>query len=416
MSAVLRRPSWEPPVADPAFLDDPYPTYHAMRAAGPVLWSEQFYGGAWLLTRHADVERVLRDPRFAAQRTAGWAAGGDLRAFQPLFSRAMLFLDGADHQRVRRVLQAGFRPEALQRLQPHIEQWVREALDGVRPADGFDFMHTLARPLPVSVITRLMGVEAAQAACFVQWSDDLAAFMGALQPTHEQARRATASLLALARYFEGVIAQRGASPGDDLVGRLLQAQARGELEAGAELLSQCAMLLFAGHETTRHVLGNGLHALMQHPEQWERLRREPELMGPAVREMLRYDSPVQYTGRRLTVDLEMHGLPLRRGDIVVPLIGAANRDPARFARPDDFEVARQDGHGLSFGAGPHVCIGAALTMMEAQAVFRQLTARTPRLAWVAEASRRTGNPLYRGFAALHVRQRAAVSPAAWPAA
>ncbi|MGH8645092.1 MAG: cytochrome P450 [Gammaproteobacteria bacterium] len=410
MSAVLKLPlaALDYPIVDTAFLGNPYPTYHALRDAGPIHWSEEFFGGAWLLTRHADVEMVLRDPRFSAQRTGGWvkdreAARGELDGFQRLFARALLFLDAPDHSRIRKVLNAGFRPDVLQRLVPHIEQVVAELLDQVEPTAGFDFMQAIARPLPVRVIATLMGIETAEHDNFMAWSDDLAAFIGAPQPTREQARRAQVSLLAMSRYFEALLPLRRGAPGDDLVSRLVQAEAAGEIQGGAELLAQCAMLLFAGHETTRNLLGNGLQALLSHPVQWQRLQQAPELLPGAVRELLRYDSPVQYTGRRVATDLKLQGQWLRRGDLVVPLIGAANRDPARYAQPDELDIARRDGSSLSFGSGPHVCIGAALTRMEAEIVFSHMLRRWPELRLVDSTPQWSGNPVYRGLVALPVQ-------------
>lgn len=396
------------PIVDAGFLEDPYPTYRALRDAGPIHWSDEFFGGAWLLTRHADVEMVLRDERFSAQRTGGWVtrsaqARGEFGGFQRLFARAMLFLDAPDHQRLRRVLNAGFRPAVLQQLAPHIERMVVELLDAVDAQRGFDVMQSLARPLPARVIAMLMGVDAADSAEFMPWSDDLAAFIGEPQPTHDQARRAQTSLLAMSRWFEALLSRRRRCPSDDLVSLLLQAEAAGEIQAGPELLVQCAMLLFAGHETTRNLLGNGLLALLAHPTQWQRLQQEPALLPGAIRELLRYDSPVQYTGRRVAADMTLHGQVLRRGDLVIALIGAGNRDPARYERPDELDVARRGSSLLSFGAGPHVCIGAALTLMEADSVFRQVLQRWPKLALVDAAPQWSGNPVYRGLSVLRVR-------------
>jgi cytochrome P450 len=176
------------PLVDASFLRNPYPAYQALREAGPLHWSEEFFGGAWLLTRHVDVEMVLRDPRFSAQRTGGWVMGVDgpsgnarreLGGFQRLFARAMLFLDAPDHQRVRQVLNAGFRPVTLQALAPHIEQMVGARLDAVHAAQGFDFMHALARPLPAQVIATLMGVDSTDQAQFIAWSENLAAWRSA---------------------------------------------------------------------------------------------------------------------------------------------------------------------------------------------------------------------------------------------
>lgn len=393
---------------DEAFRADPYPTYHAWREAGPIHWSDAFFGGAWLLTRYADVETMLRDPRFSARRTGGWVGGagasarGELKGFQSLFARAMLFLDAPDHARLRRVMQAGFRPQALQALQPDILAMVDEALEGVDAGAGFDFMQQVARPLPARVIARVMGLDrdAPQA---IAWSEDLASFIGAPCPTLEQGRRAQASLLQMSRYFETCLADGAVQPGG-LAANLAQAARDGTITDGPELLAQCAMLLFAGHETTRNLLGNGLYHLLSTPGLWAELGQRPDRLPAAVRELLRFDSPVQYTGRRAACDMQLHGQPVRRGDLVLGFIGAANRDPRRYAQPDVLDVERASTASLSFGSGPHVCIGAALTLMEAEAVFARLLQRWPDLRLADPLPRWSGNPVYRGLTALHVVQ------------
>ncbi|MEO8120566.1 MAG: cytochrome P450 [Rhodoferax sp.] len=412
MNAILAPAKLDRPLIDAAFLANPYPTYRALQEAGPIHWSEEFFGGAWLLTRHADVELVLKDPRFSAQRTGAWVndredARGELADFQRLFARALLFLDAPDHPRIRKVMNAGFRPDVIQKLVPHIEQTVTAMLDQVENLASFDFIEAVARPLPVRVITMLMGIENPQQHDFMAWSDDLATFIGTPQPTREQARRAQTSLLAMSRYLETLLALKRQSPGDDLTSRLVLAEAAGEIQGSAELLAQCAMLLFAGHETTRHLLGSGLQTLLAHPEQWRQLRQNPALLPGAVRELLRFDSPVQYTGRRVTTDLVLHGQQLRRGELVLPLIGAANRDPARYAQPDRLDITRNDGPSLSFGSGPHVCIGAAITRMEAEIVFRQLLQRWPDLSLVDATPHWIRNPLYRGLVTLPLQRAVA---------
>ena len=407
MSAVLERPAAvvETPLINAAYLANPYPTYQALRKAGPIHWSDEFFGGAWLLTRHADVEAVLRDPRFSAQRTGGWVNDaaqerGELASFQRLFARAVLFLDGADHARVRGLMQAAFRPEALARLRPHIERIADDLLQGLAPGAPFDFITRVARPLPVRVISHMLGLEGADSAEVMAWSDDLAVFIGAPTPTREQARRAQTSLLAMVRYLQAQLARVRQTPGDDLLSVLIQGFDQGTLHDEAELLAQCAMLLFAGHETTRNVLGNGVQALLRHPQQWQRLRQDPELVPGAVRELLRYDSPVQYSGRRVTTDLVLHGQLLRRGELVITLIGAANRDPARHAQPDVLDVCRSDPGALSFGSGPHVCLGAALTRIEAEVLLRRLLQVRPELQLASAVPQWCSNPAYRGLTTL----------------
>jgi cytochrome P450 len=399
------------PMLDDDFLENPYPAYETLREAGPIHWSDAFFGGAWLLTRHEDVKAMLRDPRFSARRTGGWVmnsgegARNELKGFQQLFSRAMLFLDAPDHPRIRRVLHAGFLPDALRALRPHIEALVDELLDGVDARRGFDFMQQLARPLPARVIAKLMGVDGYSDCRFVDWSDGLAAFIGAPRPTREQARRAQASLLGMSRYFESCLANGGAQ--DGLIGCLARAASDGTIADGTELIAQCAMLLFAGHETTRNLLGNGLYHLLAEPGLWDELRREPHRLTGAVRELLRFDSPVQYTGRRVATDLVLHGRPLRRGELILGLIGAANRDPRRYADPDRLDIGRRAFAPLSFGSGPHVCIGAALTMMEAEIVFDKLMRRWPALGLSEPRPRWNRNPVYRGLATLQVHVPAA---------
>ena len=419
------------PMLDDAFLRDPYPTYRTLRDAAPLVWSDEFFGGAWLASRHADVELVLRDARFSAQRTGGWvmrpvdAAGTQgrdgrlaLTGFQRLFARAMIFLDAPDHARVRQTMSAAFRSADLQRLAPRIERAVADRLAVIHSTAPFDFVSALARPLPAEVIGLLMGMEAdshagqggAQdepSADLVAWSDELADFIGAPAPSRAQALRAQAALLTMARHFDGLLGQRrralerGAAPGNDVIARLLQAERSGQIRGSAELLAQCVMLLFAGHETTRHLLANGLRTLLSHPDQWRLLQRDRSLLPGAVRELLRFDSPVQYTGRRVTTELVMHGQTLRRGELVVALIGAANRDPACHEQPDVLDITRRAAPPLAFGHGPHVCIGAALTMMEAQAVFAQVLEGWPDLALIqADKPHWSGNALYRGVTAL----------------
>ncbi len=409
----------------PAFFNDPYPAYAALREAGPVLWSDEFFGGGWLITRHADVEAVLRDTqRFSARRTGGWVAGRGGREgggepgaarnrwpdLQPLFARALLFLDAPDHPRIRRVLQAGFQGDVLRRLAPAIERRVEALLDAVEESADtrFDAIAALARPLPASVMAELMDIAPDERGGFIAWSDDLATFIGAARPTAEQARRAQAALLALASCFERLAPQRRAAPGDDLFSRLLQAEAAGHICPGPELMAQCAMLLFAGHETTRHLLGNGLRALLAQPGAWQRLQREPALLPGAVRELLRFDSPVQYTGRRVITDCELHGQRLRRGDLVLALIGSANRDSQRHgANADQLDLTRASPGLLAFGAGPHACIGVSLTLLEAEIAFGALLRRFPQLQLTDEApSSWNANAAYRGLQSLWVHSPA----------
>lgn len=407
MSAVLESPELD--LVSAQALRDPYPGYAAWRESAPIRWSEAFFDGAWVVSRHADVDRVLRDSHgFSARRTGGWVKrGGErssgTRSFQALFARAMLFLDAPDHGRLRRILNAGFRPALLQALAPRIAARVQERLDAVDLQGGFDFMQAIAGPIPAEATAMLMGIPEPEHARFAAWSQDLAAFIGTPDPSPAQLRAAERCLPEMAAYFSVLLQQRRAQPAsDDLIGLLLQAQARGELQSSAELLSQCAMLLFAGYETTRNLLGNGLRALLAQPGAWARLRHDPQGLGDAVRELLRYDSPVQYTGRRMACDLEWHGCRMRRGELVIALIGAANRDPRQYPDPDRLDLDRRPAGLLSFGRGMHVCIGSALSQMEAELVFGAMLQRWPTLRLADEAQDWSGNAAYRGLRSLRL--------------
>jgi cytochrome P450 len=407
MSALLAPREPVAPFVDLEFLQDPYPAYRALREAGPIHWSEEFFGGAWLLTRHADVESALRDPRLSARRTGGWvmrAAETDDRAeltpMQRLFTRCLPFLDAPDHTRLRKVLQPAFRPDRIQALKPVTQALIEELLD--EASEEFDFMAAIARPLPARVIATLMDVDTSVYGELTAWSEDIAAFLGAVNPTPVQVRAAQRSVVSLASYFEReLLPRRRREPGDDLVSLLLAEQASGQVADGAELLAQCVMLLFAGYETTRHLLGNAVHALLTHRDQWELLQERPELLPNAARELLRHDTPVQWSGRRVMEGFKLHGQHLRRGDLVIALIGSANRDPQRHEEPDRLDMARTNPGALSFGTGPHVCLGASLTQLETKTVLETLLQRRPGLQ-LRGVAQRLQSPLYRGFSSLAV--------------
>ena len=394
---------------DSAFLNNPYPSYHMLRAEGPLHWSEEFCGGAWLITGYDDVASVLRDPNFSVQRAGGWVnssgpeARVELREFKRIFARAMLFLDGSRHARLRKVMNPGFRPTVLQEMAPRIQVIVDNLLDKIESQAEVDFMADFARPLPALVMTEMLGINSADRADFVAWSDDIADFIGSPTPNLEIGRRAQVSLVALNDYFRVLLPQRRQYPGDDFISLLLRAEEAGSIITSKELLAQCSMMLFAGHETTRNLLGNGLLALLHHPDQWRMLKSTPALMQSALRELLRFDSPVQYTGRRLMANVELHGKELKKGELVIPLIGAANRDPKQFSNPDTLDITRNEGNHLSFGYGPHVCIGATLTYLEADIAFKSLIKRMPHLQLVNAVPSWSGNAVYRGLTALQIR-------------
>lgn len=410
---------------DSAFLIDPYPFYSRWRSRGPLHWNEDFCDGAWLLTDYADVASVLRDARYSVRRAGGWAnssgpgATTELRDFKRIFARSLLFVDAPQHTRLRKVMSAGFGPQAMLALAPQIQAIVDALLDRITElaetaSPHFDFMGDFARPLPALVMAEMLGIDACDRAEFVAWSDDIAEFVGAPTPTMDIALRAQAGAVAMNGYFLELLPQRREHSGDDLISQLLAAEAGGSIISTKELLAQCCTLLFAGHETTRNLLGNGMLALLQHPDQWRNVIEAPALLKPALKELLRFDSPVQYTGRRLRVDVEMHGRTMKKGDLVIPLIGAANRDPAKFTEPDVLDINRNQGAHLSFGLGPHVCIGAALTYLEVEIAMRTAMRRLPGLALADDTHVWGNNAAYRSLDTLPLRFTPLRVPAGLP--
>jgi len=399
------------PFANPAFLANPYPVYALLRATSPVFRPPipGYEGpGAVVLTRYQDVELVLRDPRFSVDR----ARAHLFHVFSDRFPRqliegpdgfrTMLMLDPPDHTRLRQLVSRAFTPRRVEeRLAPRIEALVEELLAPARERGELDVMRDFAEPLPAIVIAELLGVPAKDHRQFKQWSSELLAEgpARAFEPGAQE--RTTALFGRLREYMRGIVAERRRAPGEDLISGMIEAQQeQGALTEG-ELISNSLLLLIAGHETTTNLIGNGLLALLRHPEQVERLRREPALLDNAIEELLRYDSPVQATLRIATEDVALGGATISKDAAVIVLLGAANRDPAEFPEPDRLDLARENVRHLSFGLGTHFCLGAGLARLEARLAFRGLLA-LPKLGLAAAAPEYRPNPFLRGLRSLPV--------------
>ena len=375
----------------PDFISNPYRTYQHLRATAPLHWADKFRTGAWLVTRYADVLAGLHDPRLSSQRSHTLTAAlpseaqSEFTTFNKIFSKWMLFLDPPHHSRLRKLLNKEFTPNMIQRLRPRIQHAVNTLLDHALGKTEMEFMTEFANPLPVRVIAEMLGIPSEDQRDFQIWSDDLADFFGNSTATVEEARRAQTSLINLTEYFRALLPERRENKGDDLVSLLLRVEEEGEVLTEEELLAQCTLLLVAGHETTRNLLGNGLLALLQHPDQLTALRQNRSLMSLAVREFARYDSPVQFAGRAATEDFSWHGQSINKGQTVIFLLGSANRDPEKFSEPERLEISRDEGMPLSFGHGTHFCIGAALAYTEAEIAFTTLLDRTPSLKMLDDA-------------------------------
>lgn len=389
----------------PEMLADPYPVYQQLRSTHPVTWVPAL--DAWVVTSYEDVSAALRNPqlssdRFARARTRLAAKG--LEGVLDERARSMIHMDPPDHTRLRSLVNKAFTPRAVDAMAGRIQHMVDGFLDAVQVRGGMDAIQDLAYPLPVTVIAEMLGVPPGDRDRFKKWSDEVSMVLSgdAASLPPEVLRQAQAARSELVEYFRVIVAQRREKPGDDLLTALVRAEEDGGRLTEEELYSTAVLLLIAGNETTTNLIGNGLLALVRHPDQHRRLWDDAELIAPAVEEMLRYDSPVQMTNRIAKVDLEIHGIRITAGQSVYLMLAAANRDPVQFSAPDRFDVGRTENKHLSFGAGPHFCLGAPLARLEAQVVFRALRQRFPGLRLGAEQIEYRNNFNLRGLKALPV--------------
>ena len=391
---------------DSDFITNPYRTYKQLRTAAPLYWTDKIRNGAWLVSRYADVLAGLHDSRLSSQRSHTLTAAlpsevqAEFATFKQILSRWMLLLDPPQHSRLRKLLNKEFTPNMVQRLRPRIQQAVNTLLDEVVGKSEMEFMTDFANPLPVRVIAEMLGIPSEDQRDFQIWSDDLADFLGNAAAPVEKARRAQNSLVSLTEYFRAVLPERRANKGDDLVSLLLQVEEEGDVLTTEELLAQCTLLLVAGHETTRNLLGNGLLALLHHSDQFAKLKENPSLINSAVRELARFDSPVQFVGRAATQDFSWHDQEIRKGQAVILLLGSANHDPEKFRDAEKLDISRDDGMPLSFGHGTHFCIGAALAQTEAEIAFTTLLERTSGIRTLDEVPAWRSNLSFRGLSRL----------------
>ena len=396
---------------DSDFITNPYRIYSHLRTAAPLHWADKFRTGAWLVARYDDVVAGLHDPRLSSQRSHTLTAAlpaevqAEFSTFNQIFSKWMLFLDPPQHSRLRKLLNKEFTPNMIQRLRPRIQQVVNALLDEACAKSEMEFMTEFANPLPVRVIAEMLGIPVEDQKDFQIWSDALADFFGNAAATVDTARRAQNSLVSLTEYFRALLPRRRENKGDDLVSLLLRVEEEGEVLTGEELLAQCTLLLVAGHETTRNLLGNGMLALLRHSDQFGRLKENSSLIHSAVREFARFDSPVQFAGRAATENFSWRDQEIRKGQTVVLLLGSANHDPEKFSNPERLDIARDEGMPLSFGHGTHFCIGAALAYTEAEIAFSTLLERITSLRMLDEVPAWRPNMGFRGLSQLRLALR-----------
>ena len=368
----------------PGFRTDPYPVYAELRRAAAVCRVRLGDGTALMVSRHADVVTALKDARFGSSEDATEAGAQaqlppQIRELQALQRNWMLFVNPPRHTRLRGLVHQAFTPRMVQALSAQIEARAHALLDAVADRPAFDLIASYAHPLPVDVIAQILGIPIGDRVAFARWSVDLG---GTLDPTAgvEAILRGGDAAIAFDAYLRELIDERRAHLGEDLLSALIQAEQTGDRLSEDELIATCVLLLLAGHETTQNLIGNGVHALLRNPAQFARLKTEPALMKPAIEELLRYDSPVQYTSRCVREDVVLGGIELPRGTRLGLLIGSAHRDGGAFADPDALDLGRQENPHVAFGAGIHFCLGAMLARTEASIALRVLLARLPGLA------------------------------------
>ncbi len=389
----------------PAFQADPYPTYARWRAEAPVCRARMpDRQVAWLVTRYDDAVTVLKDPRFGTDREKiltpeqaarlPWMPG----VFKVL-TRNMLNLDEPDHTRLRGLVHMAFTPRLIANMLERIQTLTDELLDAVQSRGRMDLIRDYALPLPTTIIAEMMGVPVQDRHKFHRWSNALVSSSG----SNWGMLTMLPPLWAFLRYIRKLVKIRQEDPRDDLVSALVHAREAGGRLSEDELLAMIFLLLVAGHETTVNLIGNGVLALLEHPDQMETLRDDPELIKPAVEELLRYDAPVQLASERYArEEITIAGVTIAPGEMVHALLGSANRDERQFERPDDLDITREPNRHLAFGQGVHYCVGAPLARMEGQIAINTLLRRFPdlRLAVPPQALRRRPGLGLRGLASL----------------
>ena len=372
-------------LTSPQFTDDLYPIGHQLRREAPVHWCEPW--GGWVLSRYHDVKSVRLDQdtfrsggRIIAQlQHLPQEAWEKLAPLREHFSVGLLHCDQTDHTRLRNLVGKAFTPHVVEGMRPRIQILVDKLLDAVEPTGRMDAIEDFAFPLPATVISEMLGVPPSHRDQFRRWATGIISFQDTARPSIEEVLYAQDCLLEARKYFGDLFEQRRRQPRDDLISGLVAAEQEGDKLSEAELMSTCVTLLVGGHETTTGLISNGLLLLLEFPEQTQKLKDDASLIPKAVDEILRYESPVQRGYRLVVKDAELDGKLIRRGQLLILLAGAANRDPEYFLDPDRFDVTREGQRHLTFGSGVHFCLGAPLATLEAVITFETLLRRFPEM-------------------------------------
>ena len=389
---------------EPEVLADPYPLYRRLRTEDPVYWDPFLH--AWVVTRYQDVVRVLHD--FSAHRTPTpeQLSKMDLSALSPVarvMVRQMLFMDAPAHTRLRSLASQAFTPQRVEILRSHIQELTDKLIDAVIFAGRMDVIADLAEPLPCIVTAEMLGVPVEDRHQLKAWSADFAEMLGNFQHNPDRAPRIVRSVEDMTAYFRAAMHEHETHPREGLIHSLMVAEVEGDRLTEEEVIANCIVTMVGGQETTTNLIGSGTLALLRNPEQIERLKVDPALISSAVEELLRYESPSQHTARIAPEDAEMGGRLIRKGQAVIAVMGAANRDPERFPDPDRLDITRRDNRHVAFGWAAHFCFGAPLARLEGQIAFATMLARLPNLVLEPGPLTWRDNLGLRGLKALPIR-------------
>src|SRR5438477_12139440 len=388
---------------DPEVLANPYPLYRRLRSEAPVHWDPYLH--AWVVTRYEDVITVLH--HFSANRTPTpeqFAAMGmgELGPIAQMMTKQMLFMDAAAHTRLRSLASMAFTPARVEALRNHIRGILDELLEPLLQRGYMDVINDLAAPLPAIVTAEMLGVPTSDCDRLKAWSADFAEVLGNFQHNPDRASRTLKCVEEMTDYFRNAIREQESNPREGLINSFMTAEIDGDRLTEAEIIANCIVTMVGGQETTTNLIGNGVLTLIGNPDETQRLRDDLSLIPSAVEELLRYESPSQQTARICPEDTELGGKQIRKGQAVIAVMAAGNRDPERFPDPDRLDLARTDNRHLAFGWASHFCFGAALARIEGQLVFEALASRTANLALEPGPIKWRENLGLRGLTALPV--------------
>jgi hypothetical protein len=381
--------SFDEVLVSPDFIKDPYSTLRRMREECPVYWSDGI--GGWILTRYDDILASFKNTSYYSnENRLGKAVEylpaekrANYKAFENHYAtKGLLHSDPPDHTRLRSLVIKEFTPSVVERMRPRIQEVVNGLIDAAAKKGSLDLVPEFAAALPIGVIAEILGVPPEDRHLFKKWADDILAFQGVNKPSEADLSRAQKGLTEIRPYLLGMINERRQRPSQDLMSKFVAAESEGERLTESELINTCVTLFTAGHETTLSLISNTIYTLLRNPAQLELLRRNPGLLDSTLEESLRYESPVSRQTRLMKQDITLNGQSLKQGQMVFQMLNAANRDPAHFANPDQFDIQRNPNRHIAFGQGIHFCVGATLARTEGFVAIGTLIQRLPRLRLV----------------------------------